>query len=67
MLAATMRFPRRVQALLASFLALIVLALSLDVVVLRIRERESDERASTLSPARSVSYTHLTLPTILLV
>ncbi|HVM53307.1 MAG TPA: SpoIIE family protein phosphatase [Acidimicrobiales bacterium] len=47
-----MRFPRRVQALLASFLALIVLALSLDVVVLRIRERESDERASTLSPAR---------------
>lgn len=47
-----MRLPRRVQALLLGFLALIVTALSLDVAVLRIREQRSNERATTLSPAR---------------
>ena len=52
MLRPTMRLPRRVQVLVASMLAIIVLALGLDLTVLEIRERAGDERAATLSPAR---------------
>jgi serine phosphatase RsbU (regulator of sigma subunit)/CHASE3 domain sensor protein len=51
MLAGLMRLPRRVQVLLASFLALTVTALGLDVVVLRARDDSSDRLEQTLAPA----------------
>lgn len=47
-----MRLPRRVQVLLTLFLALVVLALGLDVAVLRVRERASDRLQDTLEPAQ---------------
>ncbi|HEX4906537.1 MAG TPA: SpoIIE family protein phosphatase [Acidimicrobiales bacterium] len=46
-----MRLPRRVQVLLASFLALIVVAFGVDVVVLRARDAASDRVQDTLDPA----------------
>jgi sigma-B regulation protein RsbU (phosphoserine phosphatase) len=41
-----------VQVLLAGFLALVVLALGLDVAVLRVREHQSDRLQDTLEPAQ---------------
>ena len=46
-----MRLPRRVQVLLASFLALVLIALGVDVVVLGTREEASDRVQDTLDPA----------------
>ena len=47
-----MRLPRRVQVLLASFLALVLLALGIDVATLRTREQASDALQDTLEPAQ---------------
>src|SRR3954462_9329724 len=47
-----MRLPRRVQVLLASFLALVVLAVGLDVAVLRVRDHRSDRLNGSFMPAR---------------
>ena len=47
-----MRLRRRVQLLLAVFLALVVLTISVDVALLRIRERQADQLAETLRPAQ---------------
>jgi sigma-B regulation protein RsbU (phosphoserine phosphatase) len=52
MLRRTMRLPRRVQVLLASFLALIVIALGFDIALLRIRDEQSEDRQDTVAPAR---------------
>jgi CHASE3 domain sensor protein len=46
-----MRLPRRVQALLAGFLALVLIALGVDAVVLRVREDASDRLQQSLDPA----------------
>ena len=46
-----MRLPRRVQVLLASFLALVLVALGVDVTVLRTRESSSHRLQDTLDPA----------------
>jgi CHASE3 domain sensor protein len=47
-----MRLPRRVQVLLASFLALVLLALGIDIAVLRAREQSAAELQDRLEPAR---------------
>src|SRR3954470_23931586 len=47
-----MRLPRRVQVLLVVFLALMLLALSLDITVLGLRQRASDRQEATLLRAR---------------
>src|SRR3954447_7187297 len=46
-----MRLPRRVQALLASFLALVALAVRLDIAVLRVRDQRSDRLNGAFMPA----------------
>jgi sigma-B regulation protein RsbU (phosphoserine phosphatase) len=55
-----MRLPRRVQVLLASFLTLVVIALGVDVGVLRVREQSSDRLEDTLEPAQLALQTLLT-------
>ena len=47
-----MRLPRRVQVLLVVFVALVVLALGLDITVLRVRQHAFDRRQSTFVTAR---------------
>lgn len=48
-----MRLRRRVQVLLAGFLTLVVLALAVDGVALRFRERRGDDLIERLAPARA--------------
>lgn len=49
---APMRLPRRVQVLLGTFLAVILLALGVDIIVLRVHERSARDLHSEMEPAR---------------
>ncbi|MEA3019530.1 MAG: hypothetical protein QOI47_1054, partial [Actinomycetota bacterium] len=52
MLPAVMRLPRRVQLLIAGFVALVTFALGINVAGLRMRERASDRLLDRLEPAQ---------------
>lgn len=55
-----MRLPRRLQLLLAGFLAVVVVAVGVDVAVLRVRDDASDRLHDRLEPSKLLLQTLLT-------